>query len=146
MSSMAGFIGTAGVSMYNATKFAVGGLSEALARETAHLGIKVTIIEPGPFRTDVLDDTSIAFADRVIDDYGPSAGRARKIARWLGGKQRNDPARLAQAILRIVSVNTPPLHFVASVEAIAVLESALKIRQAQLEQWRRLSSSMAYRA
>jgi short-subunit dehydrogenase len=108
MSSIAGFDPSAGFSIYNASKFAVEGLSEALQLESAHLGIKVNIIEPGPFRTD--------FAGRSlkhckeIEDYAPTVGEKRKIFQQIEGSQPGDPERAAWAMIELVENPLPVMR------------------------------------
>ena len=108
MSSAAGMLATAGFAMYNGTKFAVEGISEAMALEVAHMGIKVTIIEPGPFRTDFLSrslDTQPAIAD-----YAASVGKAREAFGAMDGKQPGDPVKAAHIIIDLASEPNPPLR------------------------------------
>ena len=111
LSSMAGLAGSAGWGYYNASKFAVEGFSEALAAEMAPLGVKVTIIEPGPFRTDFLG-RSAAVIERRIPEYADTAGAARDYVADAAGKQRGDPLKAVQAMMEIVESPTPPLHLI----------------------------------
>ena len=99
ISSMGGLIGFPGIGYYNATKFAVEGFSEALAKETAPLGIKVTIVEPGPFRTDWAG-RSLKTPKTAIADYAQSAGARRAAIQGYSGRQQGDPVRGAEAIDR----------------------------------------------
>ncbi len=109
ISSMAGFIGFPGVAYYNASKFAVEGLSEALAKEVEPLGIKVTIVEPGPFRTDWAG-RSLITPRKAIADYTDTAGARRKGIAGGSGKQAGDPVRAAAAMLKVVESPNPPLR------------------------------------
>ena len=109
ISSAGGLVGTAGSGYYSATKFAVEGLSQALAKEVAPLGIRVTVVEPGPFRTD-FQGRSIQVAKRPIDAYAPTAGARRAQLRELSGRQAGDPERAAEAIIAIFESERPPLH------------------------------------
>jgi short-subunit dehydrogenase len=108
MSSVAGVVVTPGFAAYNATKFAVEGVSMALSTETAHLGIKVTLVEPGPFRTD--------FAGRSIDtmpeleDYEPTVSKTRAYINHANGTQAGDPTKAAQILIAIANMSNPPLH------------------------------------
>jgi NAD(P)-dependent dehydrogenase (short-subunit alcohol dehydrogenase family) len=144
ISSLAGFHGDPGASSYCGTKFAVEGLSESLAREVAPLGIHVTIVEPGYFRTDFLSGASVNHAARTIDDYDQTAGKARRATAEVDGKQANDPKKLAQAFVTLANAEKPPLRFTAGADAVELLEKNLARKKLQLDQWRALSSSFVY--
>ena len=101
ISSIAGFRATAGAGIYTASKFALEGLSEALAKEVAHLGIHVTIVEPGPFRTD-FGGRSIVDTKNNIDDYVPSVGQMREYYKNAHGHQAGDPTKAARAMIQLV--------------------------------------------
>ena len=109
LSSGAGIKGMAGSGYYNASKFAVEGLSEALAQEVAPFGIAVIIVEPGPFRTDFLG-RSIAVARDVIPAYAETAGTARAYRADNDGKQPGDPDKAIKVIMRAIDADKPPLH------------------------------------
>jgi NAD(P)-dependent dehydrogenase (short-subunit alcohol dehydrogenase family) len=109
LSSIAGLIGQAGWGYYNTSKFAVEGFSEALAAEMAPLGVKVTIVEPGPFRTDFLG-RSAAVIERVIPDYAESVGKTREYVNAMPGKQAGDPLKAIHAMMDVVESANPPLH------------------------------------
>ena len=109
LSSMAGLVGSAGWGYYNATKFAVEGFSEALAAEMAPLGVRVTIIEPGPFRTDFLGRSAVV-VKRIIPDYSETVGKTREYAADQAGKQRGDPTKAIKAMMDVVESPNPPLH------------------------------------
>ncbi|HWG17961.1 MAG TPA: oxidoreductase [Acidobacteriaceae bacterium] len=128
MSSMAGIGGTAGWGYYNATKFAVEGFSEALAGEMAAIGVKVTIIEPGPFRTDFLGRSGV-LAKREIEEYRPAIGQVRQYFHSNAGKQRGDPAKAVEAIMDVVDMPDPPLHLLLG-------HAAWNRMKGKLEQWR----------
>jgi NAD(P)-dependent dehydrogenase (short-subunit alcohol dehydrogenase family) len=128
MSSMAGIGGSAGWGYYNATKFAVEGFSEALAGEMAAIGVKVTVIEPGPFRTDFLGRSGV-LAKREIEDYRPAIGPVRAYFNGQSGKQRGDPAKAVQAIMDVVEMPDPPLHLLLG-------HAAWNRMKGKLEQWR----------
>lgn len=127
ISSIGGLIGSAGWGYYNATKFAVEGLSEALAAELAPLGVHVTVVEPGPFRTDFLGRSAVVAQER-IPDYEPTAGKAREYFETQSGKQPGDPRRAAEAIVAAVSAPQPPKHLLLG-------KIALKRFRAHLQQW-----------
>ncbi|QSQ19058.1 SDR family NAD(P)-dependent oxidoreductase [Pyxidicoccus parkwayensis] len=144
VSSAAGIAGFPGASSYCATKFAVEGLSESLALEVAPLGIHVTLMEPGYFRTDFLTDNSAVYAEKVIEDYDATAGEMRRGSRKMNGNQSGDPHKLAQAFLTLAAAKTPPLHFVAGSDSVELLEHMLATRQQELRTWRDLALSLAH--
>jgi NAD(P)-dependent dehydrogenase (short-subunit alcohol dehydrogenase family) len=109
MSSLNGIEGMAGGAYYAASKFAIEGFSESLAAEVAPLGIRVTIIEPGPFRTDFLSDRSEKSAP-PIQDYADSVGKTRDLLQKMNGKQPGDPALAAKAFIKVVEAERPPLR------------------------------------
>ena len=109
LSSIAGLVGQAGWGYYNTSKFAVEGFSESLAAEMAPLGVKVTIVEPGPFRTDFLG-RSAALIGRVIPDYAESVGKTREYYDNMPGKQPGDPLKAVHAMMDVVDSPDPPLH------------------------------------
>ncbi len=109
ISSQGGFIGFPGVGYYNASKFAVEGLSEALAKEVAPFGIRVLIVEPGPFRTDWAG-RSLKTPKRPIEAYAESAVARRNAVRGYSGSQPGDPVRAAEAIVATVESADPPLR------------------------------------
>lgn len=144
ISSIAGFGASAGFSAYCGTKFAVEGLSEALAKELAPLSIHVTIIEPGYFRTELLAAGAFQYAATEINDYAETVGAARTSAGAMHGKQSGDPRKLALALLEIVNCSDPPLHFLAGEDAVSMFEQKLETARTDLERWRHLSTSLAY--
>ncbi|AKJ01311.1 NADP-dependent 3-hydroxy acid dehydrogenase YdfG [Archangium gephyra] len=144
MSSAAGLAGFPGASAYCASKFAVEGLSESLSHEVAPLGIKVTLVEPGYFRTEFLTDGSAVFAQKVIADYDATAGEMRRGSRAMNGNQAGDPRKLAQALLTLSAATHPPLRFNAGTDSVALLEQLLTTRREELGRWRDLSLSLAY--
>lgn len=108
-SSLGGLVGRAGSGFYNSTKFAVEGLSEALAQEVAPLGITVILAEPGPFRTEFLG-RSINVGKAELPAYAETAGRMRRTQKDNDGKQAGDPAKAVAVILKAVDAAEPPLH------------------------------------
>ena len=109
VSSMGGFIGFPGSGYYAATKFAVEGLSEALSKEVGPLGIKVIIVEPGPFRTHWAG-RSLKTPKKPIDAYAETAVARRKQIQSYSGTQAGDPVRAAEAIIDTVERDKPPLR------------------------------------
>ena len=131
----------AGETAYAATKFAVEGLCEALAKEVAHLGVRVTIVEPGPVRTD-FGDRAVATPPRS-DDYDPSVGEALRLFAQLAGNQPNDPARVAAAIIRAVDADEPPLRLALGTEAVEAIRDKLDGQRRELDAWERVARSTA---
>jgi NAD(P)-dependent dehydrogenase (short-subunit alcohol dehydrogenase family) len=111
ISSMGGVCGFPGIGYYNAAKFAVEGLSEAMSKELAPLGVKVLIVEPGPFRTDWAG-RSLKTPKRAIDAYAETAIARRKATQAYSGTQAGDPVRGAAAIIRAAENDNPPLRLV----------------------------------
>jgi NAD(P)-dependent dehydrogenase (short-subunit alcohol dehydrogenase family) len=140
MSSLNGIEAMVGGGYYCASKFAVEGLSESLAAEVAHLGIKVTIVEPGPHRTEFAGAQSARVADS-IDDYADSVGQAREAFADLDGNQPGDPQRAALAIVEAVEAEEPPLRLPLGQLALDNIRSKLGGQLSELERWERLSAS-----
>ncbi len=107
----------AGFSIYGATKWALEGLSESLAAEVRPLGLKVTIVQPGPFRTDFIS-RSLERASASIPDYEPSSGKFRRFLETMNGRQPGDPAKAADAIISAVESENPPLRLALGKYAI----------------------------
>jgi NAD(P)-dependent dehydrogenase (short-subunit alcohol dehydrogenase family) len=141
ISSVGGFGAWPGWGVYCATKFAVEGLSEALHAELLPLGIHVTIIEPGTFRTDFLDASSLGRAARVIDDYSGSGGTARRWADTSNHNQLGDPAKGAAAIVSLATNAEPPLRVQLGTDSLARVEAKLAQVASELAAWRKLAES-----
>jgi NAD(P)-dependent dehydrogenase (short-subunit alcohol dehydrogenase family) len=140
ISSAGGYQSFPGYGIYCSTKFAVEGISEALHGELASLGVRVTVVEPGYFRTDFLEDSSIVESPKVIDDYDSTAGESRRSAKLYNHLQPGDPAKLAQAMLRLVATENPPLRLQMGTDALAVVEAKNAFVQQELTAWRELSA------
>lgn len=134
MSSLNGVEGLAGAGYYCASKFGIEGFSETLALEVAHLGIKVTIVQPGPFRTRFLNDKSAKWA-KPIADYADSVGKSRQTLRQLDGKQPGDPHRAALAIVQVVESERPPLRLPLGRMALDHIRAALDAERKELDAW-----------
>lgn len=135
VTSVAGFVGYPGSGYYAASKHAVEGWSDALAAEGKPLGIKVTCIEPGPFRTDWAG-RSLKQTPNRITDYAETAGARMKGTADVSGKQPGDPVRAAEAMIEITEVENPPRHLVLGAFGIEAVTSKLKNSLAEIEQWR----------
>ena len=134
-SSGAGIGGAAGYGYYNATKFAVEGLSEALAQELAPLGLHVIIVEPGPFRTEFLG-RSIKTAKHEIAAYAETSGKLRQYRDSNNGKQAGDPEKAAAVILKAVDADMPPLHLPLGPIAYSIAEKKFAAFKNDMEAWR----------
>jgi len=134
LSSIAGLIGGAGWGFYNATKFAVEGFSEALAAEMAPLGVHVTVIEPGPFRTEFLGRSGVQ-ANEVISDYRETAGKSREYFQTQSGKQAGDPQKAVEAIVAAVEAPQPPLHLLLGKIALTRFRGKLAALGKELDAW-----------
>lgn len=139
-SSIGGLMAFAATGYYHATKFAVEGFSESLAAEVAPLGIKVTIVEPGLFRTDWAG-RSLAESKTVIDDYAGTAGAHRAAARAYSGTQPGDPARGAAAVITAVEAEAPPLRLLLGSDAYALALGKLDAVRQNFEAWKDLTVS-----
>ena len=144
MSSVGGFVSWAGWGIYCSAKFAVEGISEAMHAELRPLGISVTVIEPGPFRTDFLDATSLVRTKTIIQDYSVSSGSARQWADSSHGAQPGDPTKAAAAILNIARVADPPLRLQLGTDCVAAVEAKLRQVSTELNKWRSLAESTAF--
>ena len=144
LSSVGGFSATAGFGVYAATKFAVEGLSEAMQVELRPLGIDVIIVEPGVFRTDFLDPTSLQCAARIIDDYASTSGTAREWAAATNHEQWGDPAKAAAAIVEVATSPSPPLRLQLGADSVSRIEAKLHRVPRELIQWRAVAVSTGY--
>lgn len=134
LSSIGGVAAGPGWGLYQSSKFAVEGLSEALAQEVAPLGIRVTIIEPGPFRTDFLGRSGVEAAKHIAD-YDATAATARRYMSDQNGKQPGDPLRAAHAMMQVVESPNPPLRLVLGVRALKRLREKLDTWQKEINAW-----------
>jgi NAD(P)-dependent dehydrogenase (short-subunit alcohol dehydrogenase family) len=122
LSSTAGIVGQEFCSAYAASKFGLEGWMESLRFEVEPFGINTTIVEPGFFRTELLTKESTAYADLSIDDYAESTAQTRPAWEAMSGKQTNDPAHLAEALVMLADEQPPPLRWVAGADAVATVE------------------------
>lgn len=144
ISSTAGIVGMEFCTAYAASKFGVEGWMESLTPEVAPFGIRTMLVEPGFFRTELLTPQSTKFAALSIDDYAERT--AQTVAGWksMDGQQGGDPAKLADALVRLAGEGEPPLRFVAGADAVEYFESKAKLMLAQADAHRELSSSLAH--
>lgn len=143
ISSIAGRTGFDAAAVYCATKYAIEGLSSSLALELAKFGIHVTSVEPGFFRTDFLDQSSVRYGKKVIEDYA-AHGSAERAYGAYHGKQPGDPARLAKVVLQLASMDKPPQHFLAGSDALAMAHAEVDARLSEMTGMAALSRSTDY--
>ena len=143
ISSTAGISGGLFCTAYAAAKFGIEGWMESLAPEIAPFGIRTMLVEPGFFRTELLGLVSTTYAEPSINDY---AQRTREtVAAWSGmdGKQSGDPAKLADALVKLAGLEEPPARFAAGADAVQTFEAKANALLAQADAYRALSSSLS---
>ena len=138
LSSVGGLIGSPGWGFYNTTKFAVEGFSEALAGEMKPLGVHVTIVEPGPFRTDFLGRSG-KLAAKEIPEYRETAGKARTYLQTQAGKQPGDPQKAVDAMIQVANTPNPPVHLILGKIAYTRFRDRLKSWDEELAAWEPLT-------
>jgi NAD(P)-dependent dehydrogenase (short-subunit alcohol dehydrogenase family) len=142
ISSTAGIVGQEFCSAYAASKFGLEGWMESLRFEIESFGIRTMIVEPGFVRTELTNE-STAYAELSIDDYAERTAQTRPAWEAMSGKQTNDPAKLAKALITVVEQEQPPLRWVAGADAVAAVEQKANELLAQVDAYRDLSSSLA---
>jgi len=138
ISSIGGLVSFAATGYYHATKFAVEGLSGSLAVELVPLNIRVTVVEPGPFRTDWAG-RSLASSKVEIEDYAETAGVRRKQTAERSGKQQGDPVRAAQAIIDVVAAEDPPRHLLLGRPALDLARKDLELKKKDYDAWEKVT-------
>jgi len=142
IASVAGYSGYAGFGVYSGTKFAVEGLSEALHLELAPLGIHVTIVEPGFFRSDILDHgKSLTEADIRFADYDATAGAMRAFVPKINHNQPGDSVKLAYALIELANAPHPPLRLPLGTDCLQRIAEKDAVVQREREDWRALAAS-----
>lgn len=140
ITSMAGLVTFPGVSYYCGSKFALEGISEALAKEVRGFGIKVTSVAPGSFRTDWAGRSMIR-TERSIEDYDSVFEPIRRLRKAKDGKQAGDPARAAQVLLNIIDEDNPPVHLLLGNDAIGLTRKKLAELEEEIDLWESISKS-----
>ncbi|NEU09763.1 SDR family NAD(P)-dependent oxidoreductase [Flavihumibacter sp. R14] len=143
ISSMAGIRSNPGMGLYNASKFALEGFSEALALETAHLNIKVTLVEPGPFRTLWAGASSVR-SKKIIEDYESTAGLMIRTVNGYTGTQPGDPVKGARAIIKAVNSDNPPLRLALGKIALEAIRKKLTSLQQNYDEWEEVSVNTSF--
>lgn len=141
ISSVAGVVGQKHCSAYAASKFALEGLSLAVAEEVGQFGIHITIVEPGFFRTNLLDPKNVQWATHPVADYASEGSHEAMWGKY-SGAQTNDPAKLAAALIKIASMEEPPRVFAAGSDALDAIRPAIESRLKDMRDHESLSGSM----
>jgi NAD(P)-dependent dehydrogenase (short-subunit alcohol dehydrogenase family) len=141
MSSIGGYRAAAGFGVYSSTKFAVEGITEALHAELKPLGIHATVVEPGYFRTDFLDASSLLVGKEIIDDYDATSGNVRRFAAGMNHNQPGDPEKLATALVTLADAQTPPLRLALGTDTLKAIAEKNAYVAAETQSWKALSSS-----
>ena len=144
LSSLAGLVGQEFCSAYAASKFGVEGWMESIRFEIEPFGIRTTIVEPGFFRTDLLEEASTIWAELSIDDYVERTAQTKPAWQAMSGQQSNDPAKLAKALVTLVDSGQPLLRWVAGADALPTAEKKARDLLAQVEAHRDLSASLTH--
>ncbi|MEO0948392.1 MAG: oxidoreductase [Cyanobacteria bacterium J06641_5] len=143
LSSVGGMVSFPGAGIYCSTKFALEALSEAMATEVAPLGIKVTAVEPGAFRTD-FNGRSLVTTDNLIADYDEAIGGFREWVRDVDGKQPGDPTKAVAAMIQVVEMDNPPLHFPLGADSVRAIEAKLAAVRDDVDTHRAIALDTAY--
>ena len=138
VTSMGGFITMPGIAFYCGSKFALEGVSEALAKEVNGFGIKVTAIAPGSFRTDWAG-RSMVRAGRSIPDYDALFDPIRKAREEKSGHQAGDPVKAAQVLLKLVAADNPPVHLLLGSDALRLVREKIGSLNEEIEAWETVS-------
>jgi NAD(P)-dependent dehydrogenase (short-subunit alcohol dehydrogenase family) len=144
ISSMAGMVGMAGAGAYCASKFALEGLSEALAQELAPFGVKVLVVEPGAFRTD-FSGRSIRTPGAKIDAYaGMQAGEVATLLKQYHGHEPGDPVKAVDAILRTLDSQEMPLRLMLGADAVSAIQAKQDVLRREMAEWEGVSLATAF--
>lgn len=135
LSSVGGLAGFPGWGLYCSTKFAVEGITESMALELAPLGIHVTAVEPGFFRTDFLDCSSLTITQNIIAAYAETAGEMRRQMALTNKKQPGSPEKLAQAFIKLAGCETPPVHLMLGKDTLAFFRKKMAAMDKEVENW-----------
>lgn len=141
ISSVGGFIGGESGALYCASKFAVEGFSESVGAEVARFGIRVTVVEPGFFRTDFLEPTSVRYGERTIADYAQASADLRAFYDARSGNQAGDPEKFGQAMAALVDSQDPPTRICFGSDAVGMVTAKIESLTRELDGWRALSLS-----
>ena len=145
ISSVGGYQAFIGWGVYCSTKFAVEGISEALHQELAPLGIRVTVVEPGFFRTDFLDEQSLIKTELELSDYDDTVGKIRKFSEGANHAQPGDPLKFSEAMLALVNAPNPPQRLAMCSDTVALVGEKNRFVDAELSEWKELSISTDFK-
>jgi NAD(P)-dependent dehydrogenase (short-subunit alcohol dehydrogenase family) len=140
ITSMGGIVTMPGISYYCGSKFALEGISEALAKEVAGFGIKVTAVAPGSFRTDWAG-RSMVRSGRSIADYDALFTPIRQAREAKSGKQAGDPVKAAHVLLEVIAAENPPVHLLLGTDALGLVRDKLAALTIEIETWEKISRS-----
>jgi NADP-dependent 3-hydroxy acid dehydrogenase YdfG len=146
ISSVGGFVSWPGWGIYCGTKFMLEGISESLRSELEPLGIKVTIVEPGPFRTDFLASSSLQRSKTTIADYADSSGAARDWADSNHDAQEGDPVKAVKAMIKVAELDNPPVRLPLGKMTVDLIEEKLRQVQKEVDEWREVAIDTAFSA
>ena len=145
ISSVGGYQAFIGWGVYCSTKFAVEGITEALHQELAPLGIRVTVVEPGFFRTDFLDEQSLIKTALELSDYDETVGKMRQFTEGANHAQPGDPLKFAEAMLALVNAPNPPQRLAMGSDTVAIVGEKNRLVEAELAEWKELSISTDFK-
>jgi NAD(P)-dependent dehydrogenase (short-subunit alcohol dehydrogenase family) len=144
ISSIAGSVGTPGRSAYSASKFALSGISECVAAEVKDFGIRISIIEPGAFRTNFFDKGKFSISAGMNEDYAGMAARLDEQFNAINGRQSGDPGLAAKAIIALSENDQPPLRVPLGQDAVDLLRKRISLMQTELDNWLGWATNVAF--
>jgi NAD(P)-dependent dehydrogenase (short-subunit alcohol dehydrogenase family) len=144
ITSMAGYIGLPGIAYYTASKFALEGISDSLAKEVAPFGVKVIAVAPGSFRTEWAG-RSMVRSPRSIEDYDALFNPVRKAREDKSGKQNGDPDKAAVVIMDLVTLDEPPVHLLLGSDALSLVKPTLRTTLDEIDIWEKVSRSTDFK-
>ncbi len=144
ISSIGGSVGTAGRGAYTASKFALGGLSECLAKEVSPFGIKITVLEPGQFRTDFFNKGKTQIKESDKPDYKQLIDELNQQFTTVNGRQKGSPELAANAIIQLSRSSAPPLRVPLGADAVSWTSDRLKLANDELETWKQWALDTAF--